>query len=98
MTLVIRMLPEAIQALQRELRNHPELWNELNTCTTTFEDIIATLAARFDIVMHGEYLEPEVCQLCTILVQKLQDKRKVIITDPAKVIELIANGPELKHF
>lgn len=98
MSLVIRMIPEAIQALQRELRNHPELWDELNKCTTTFEDVIATLAAKFDIIMHGDYQEPEVCQLCTILVQKLQDKRKVIITDPAKVIELMPAGPELKHF
>lgn len=97
MTLHTQMVPEEVQALQRELRNHPELWNSLKASSKTFEDIIAGVADHLDIVLHGDYAVQDIQKLCQILVQKLQDKRKVIITDPAKIIDLMPD-PNHKPF
>lgn len=98
MSLKIQMVPEEVQALQRELRNHPDLWESIKNQTKTFEDVLACLADHFDIVLHGMYSGPDVTKLCQTLVQKLQDKRKVILTDPAKVIDYMADAKQLKHF
>lgn len=80
MTLRIQMVPPEVQALQKELRNHKELWETIQANTNTFEDVVATIADHFDIVMHGIYSEEDICKLCQILVNRLQDKRAVIIT------------------
>lgn len=96
--LTIQMVPEEVQALQRELRNHPELWQSIKDSSKTFEDVIAAVADSLDIILHGDYAVQDVTKLCQILVQRLQDKRKVIITDPAKVIDLMTDAQPLKHF
>lgn len=97
MSLHVQMVPEEVQALQKELRNHPELYKSLKDSSKTFEDIIAGVADHLDIVLHGDYAVQDIQKLCNILVQKLQDKRKVIITDPAKVIDLMPD-PNHKPF
>lgn len=97
MTLRIKMVSPEVQALQRELRNHPELWLRIRDQSKTFEDVIAMVAEHLAIVMHGVYLEPEIDRLCQIMVLKLQDQRKVIITNPAKVIDLMPTEAP-KHF
>ena len=98
MTLTIKMVSPEVQALQRELRNHPELWLRIRDQSKTFEDVIALVAEHLAIVMHGVYLEPEINKLCQIMVQKLQDQRKVIIADPSKVIDLMQDAKPLEHF
>lgn len=98
MTLRIKTVSPEVQALQRELRNHPDLWLRIRDQSKTFEDVIALVAEHLAIVLHGVYLEPEINKLCQIMVQKLQDQRKVIITDPSKVIDLMQDAKPLEHF
>lgn len=80
MALQVQMLSEQVQALQRELRNHPELAATVLANSHTFEDCIAHIADSVDVALHGVYNEDAVNKLCQILVNKLQDKRCVIIT------------------
>ena len=99
MNMKVQMVPEEIQALQRELRNHPDLWETIKVNTNTFEDVIASVCDHFDIVMHGVYDEAAIRKLCQMLVQRLQDKRKVIITDPSKfALPDAPTATKLKHF
>lgn len=92
------LISEDVQQLQIELSKHRELHDRINSQAKTFEDIVALLGAELDVVLHGYYDEEAVNKLCRIFVQKLQDKRKVIITDPGKVIDLMPNAKQLPHF
>lgn len=83
MTLRIQMLSEEVQALQRELRNHPKLAAHVMEQSKTFEDCIAHIAEHLGIILHGIYDEEAVNKLCQTMVNKLQDERKVIITSVA---------------
>lgn len=83
MTIHIQMLSEQVQALQRELRNHPKLAAHVLEQSKTFEDCIAHIAEHLGIVLHGVYDEDQVNRLCQVMVNKLQDERKVIITNVA---------------
>lgn len=83
MVLRIQMLSPEVQALQRELRNHPKLSTHVMEQSKTFEDCIAHIAEHLGIVLHGIYDEEAVNKLSQIMVNKLQDERKVIITSVA---------------
>lgn len=80
MALHIQMISEEVQALQRELRNHPKLADHVMEQSKTFEDCIAHIAEHLGIILHGIYDEEAVNKLCQTMVNKLQDERKVIVT------------------
>lgn len=70
----------AIDSFREELRMHPELYERLKRTTTTFEDIIAEVATEVGVILDGIYVQEDVVDLLMLLVHKLRDKRKVIIT------------------
>jgi hypothetical protein len=73
-------IPEELEYLQKELRNHPDIIKWLKEeSDETFISIIANLARYFNIALDGDYGEKELKGLATLLTLRLQDKRKIII-------------------
>lgn len=74
-------IPPAMEALQTELRNHPQLMAELRIeeaagrCKT-FEDCLAIIASHVDVVLHGMYGGNEIADMCAMLHNKLVEKRQ----------------------
>lgn len=74
------MVSEQIVALQMELaEHHPDLLKELELTASTFEDCIAILASKFDIVLHGDYSGQDINHIVDLIVRKLRDSRTIII-------------------
>jgi len=76
------MFPESHIALNREARKHPPLMERLAAAQLDPADFMAhvtEIATYCEVILHGAYAPFEIDTLCGLLVQKLQDKRKVII-------------------
>lgn len=66
--------------LQKEITQHPELQARLqNHPADEFEIRLAEIAAYCNIVLHGDYLQLDLDNLCGILCKKLYEKRTMII-------------------
>lgn len=68
------------QALQEEVRNHPELVQQLadlepGTPETEFETRLAAVATYCNVLLDGDYLQSDLDEICGHLVQKLRAKR-----------------------
>lgn len=70
--------PPEIAALRDELVNHPQLQAEC-MAAEDFNECIAIIAAKCQIILDGEYTKEEVLKLCGILVTKLQKESILII-------------------
>lgn len=78
-TLHLRVHP-AIEALQTEILNHPQLMAEMRLedaagRVKTFEDSIALVASYVDVTLHGMYGADEIGDMAQMLVRKLVEKR-----------------------
>lgn len=69
-----------IEAVQHELRYHPELKAQLAApgAVKTFEDGLAIMAAYVDLVLDGEYDADDVVRIYEHLLERLRDKRGAI--------------------
>lgn len=67
-------------ALQRELKNHPELCNLLaNHASDEFEIKLAEIATYCEVILDGDYSPADLDGLCDLLVRKLKQKLSGII-------------------
>lgn len=75
----VRVHP-VIEAVQKELRYHPELKAQLMApgAVKSFEDGIAIMAAYVDLALHGEYDGDDVVGIYEQLLKRLRDKRGAI--------------------
>jgi len=63
-------------ALDREIRDHPELMELLaNHPVAEFEIRLSEVAAYCGLVLHGDYLQSDLDALCDHLVGKLRMKK-----------------------
>lgn len=79
----IVQFPEERIQLMLEVREHPQLMELLQELHVPYEDFgsrIACVAAYCNVMMDGAYTEQDLNKLCDILILKLKDKRKAIIT------------------
>jgi len=79
----LRVAPE-VEALQTEMRNHPELMARLRLEDAagnfkTFEDGLAFVAEYLDVVLHGMYGGSEIADLAQMLTNKLIEKRRPLV-------------------
>lgn len=76
----LEFFSEARIELNKEVRHHPELQQLLATLgSDDFEDRLACVAAYCSVIVDGFYTPSELDRLCDILIQKLRDKRIVIV-------------------
>jgi hypothetical protein len=78
--IVIEMFHENRIALDREILEHPKLMELLkNQPHDEFEMRLAQIAAYCSVVLHGDYLQKDLDDLCGVLHKKLYEKRSLII-------------------
>lgn len=66
--------------LRKEIANHPDLMTILAVQTNT--DIyvhIAEIAAYCQMVLDGTYSKEDVLKLCTIMTERLRNRRAIIV-------------------
>lgn len=78
--------PPEIAALRDELCNHPKLQAEC-MAAEDFNECIAIIAAKCQIILDGEYTQNEILKLCDILVTKLKKESILIIPAGTGVLE-----------
>ena len=71
---------EARIELAREVRNHPELINQIGGIPADdFEQALATIAAYVNIVVDGYFTQRGMDELCDMCTERLRKKRQIII-------------------
>lgn len=85
------MFSEARIELAREVKKHPPLTEILATFDPNdFEIQLAEICTYCKVVVHGDYIQSELDNLCTILFNRLRAKRGgiVICQDISQVHQL----------
>ena len=75
-------MPEPYFQLLREIEYHFQLVAIFRAgagAQTPWDEIIAHTAAYCEIVLDGWYAEDRILELCDILLNKLKDKRSIIV-------------------
>jgi len=75
---VLEFFSPAKVALNMEVKHHPELMERLGYFPD-FEGKLACAAAYVHIAVDGTFLPEEIDVLCNKIVERLRDKRKIII-------------------
>jgi|SRR3972149_1219737 len=84
------MLPDAILALQQELKQHPELLAKLEGMD--LESSLGAIAADLGILLDGVYDLPD---LCNMLVGKLRQKGAIIVANDPQFVDVeVTEGPK----
>lgn len=66
--------------LQLEIKNHPILVELLqNHPQAEFEILLAEVARYCNVILHGDYLQSDIDELCGYLTKRLVDQRSLII-------------------
>lgn len=78
---VIAMFPPQVIELQRELlQHHPDIVQQLQDYDAKDPaDKIGYLAGLLDIVVDGWYTPDEVVKLATICLERLREKRTILV-------------------
>lgn len=71
---VIVMHPPQILEFQKALNANPFLAETLQASCNTFEDVIATLAAKYGIILNDSYSGDDVLRLLEILTARLRNE------------------------
>lgn len=86
----ILMFPDSFIALQEELSHHPDLMEKMALCEeTAFTDRLAYLAGLLGVLVDGYYHYREIENLADILVDKMRERRSLIVlTGQRKEIQI----------
>ena len=70
-------------AITRELKNHPDLIEQIEESgQEDWHDILGVIAAHFNVILDGAYSDFDIAVLEDKLWNKLVAKRKLILTPP----------------
>lgn len=79
-----------VEALQSELRCHPDLIAEMKEeelDKTNFGNILGWLCSKFNLILDGMYTEEQVNRICQDLIYELKKKQvKIIIPTPEDLV------------
>lgn len=75
-------LPQEFIDLQEELSKHPELVAELEGQCDSFESALGILAAKFNVVLDGQYNGDDLKGIAKMLTNKLRGSNAMILVPP----------------
>ena len=78
----IKMFPQGFIDLQQELLNHPELCEQLAKLepANDYSIKLAKIAAECNVALNGDYSVQRQEEICYVLIKRLREKRKMIVT------------------
>jgi len=79
---VLVQIPDEFLQLQKEVAEHPELLETLRMREEppSVENYFGTVGAYCEVILDGAYSMDDLIDLCDVLIRKLREKRKAIIT------------------
>lgn len=93
--LQIKMLPEELIELRKELLNHPDIANAAMK-GTTFEDCLAEIATKLNIALDGLYDVPDLCKLLLDALRNRNVDRALVPNVPGlQTVELVETDTEI---